>query len=71
MGGFLLYCSGYVQVSDARRRELTRVDVGHLPQSSVHVVQVLALHHQNGLGRVEMELRWRRRWVERRTWREK
>jgi hypothetical protein len=48
-----------VQASDARCGKLAGVDVGDLPQSSVHVLQILSLHHQDRLGWVEVELRER------------
>lgn len=48
-----------MQTSDARRGELARVDVGNFPHGGIHVLQVLPLHHQDGLGWVEVEL-----WVE-------
>lgn len=43
-------------MSDARCGKLAGVDVGDLPQSSVHVLQILSLHHQDRLGWVEVEL---------------
>lgn len=45
-----------MQASDARRGELARVYVGNFPHGGVHVLQVLSLHHQDGLGWVEVEL---------------
>ena len=42
--------------SDARRGELAGVDVGDLDQGGVDALLVLPLHHQDGLGGVEVEL---------------
>lgn len=51
-----LHCGGDVQPSEARRRELAGVDVGDLGHGGVDAVHVFSLHHQDGLGRVEVEL---------------
>lgn len=53
---YVLHRCGDAQTAGAWCRELARVDVGNFPQGGVHVVQVLALHHQNRLGWVEVEL---------------
>jgi len=53
---YVLHGGGDVQPPDARRGELPRVDVGDFPHGGVHVLQVLALHHQDGLSGVEVEL---------------
>lgn len=53
---YVLYGCGDAQTPGAWRRKLARVDVGNLPHGGVHVVQVLALHHQDRLGWVKVEL---------------
>lgn len=53
---YVLDGGGDVQTSGAWGGKLARVDVGNLPDSGVDVFQVLSLHHQDGLGRVEVEL---------------
>lgn len=45
-----------MQTSGAWSGKLPRVDVGNFPDSSVDIFQVFSLHHQDGLGRVEVEL---------------
>lgn len=45
-----------MQTSGPRGGKLARVDVGNFPDSGVDAFQVLSLHHQDGLGRVEVEL---------------
>lgn len=52
----ILYGCGDAQTSGAWCWKLARVDVGNLPHGGVHVVQVLALHHQDRLGWVKVEL---------------
>lgn len=52
----VLYGCGDAQTPRAWGRKLARVDVGNLPDGGVHVVQVLALHHQDRLGWVKVEL---------------
>lgn len=51
-----LHCGGDVQASEARRGELAGVDVGDLGHGGVDALRVLSLHHQDGLGGVEVEL---------------
>lgn len=53
---YVLDGGGDVQTSRAWGGKLARVDVGNFPDSGVDVLQVLSLHHQDGLGRVEVEL---------------
>lgn len=53
----LLHRCGDAQTPGAWCGELARVDVGNLPHGSIHVLQVFALHHQNRLGRIKVELR--------------
>lgn len=53
----LLNACGNVQPPDAWGGKLARVDVGNLPHSSVDALQVFALHHQDRLGGVKVELR--------------
>lgn len=53
---YILDGGGDVQTTGTRRGKLARVDIGNLPDSGVDVFQVLSLHHQDGLGRVEVEL---------------
>lgn len=48
--------SGDVQASDAWCGKLTGVYVGNFPHSGVHVLQVLALHYQDGLSWVKVKL---------------
>lgn len=54
--GYILDGGGDVQTSGAWSGKLPRVNVGNFPDSSVDVFQVLSLHHQDGLGWVEVEL---------------
>lgn len=53
---YVLDGGGDVQTSGAWSGKLPRVNVGNFPDSSVDVFQVFSLHHQDGLGRVEVEL---------------
>lgn len=53
---YILDGGGDVQTSGAWSGKLPRVNVGNFPDSSVDVFQVLSLHHQDGLGWVEVEL---------------
>lgn len=53
---YLLDSSGDVQASDAWCGKLARVYVGNFPHSSVHVLQVLSLHHKDRLSWVKVEL---------------
>lgn len=52
----LLDSGGDLQAADARCGKLAGVYVGNFPHSCVNVLQILSLHHQNGLSRVEVEL---------------
>ena len=45
-----------MQPSEAGRGELTRVDVGDFGHGRVDAVNILSVHDQHRLGRVEMEL---------------
>lgn len=56
---YVLDSGGDVQPSDAWSGELSGVDVGDFPHSSVYVFQILSLHHQDGLRRVKVELQRR------------
>lgn len=52
----LLNSGGDFQASNAWRGKLAGVDVGNLPHSSVHVLQVVCLHYQDGLSWIKVEL---------------
>lgn len=53
---YVLYGCRDAQTPGAWCGKLARVDVGNLPHGGIHVVQVLALHHQDRLGWVKVEL---------------
>lgn len=54
---FLLDSGGDAEMPDARGRELPRVQVGDVLHDFVEGINVVALHGQSGLVRVEVHLK--------------